>query len=74
MSTTAFKEGPRPRLIHCIPIGDFYLHEGKETCWCHPIRDQNDPMTVIHNAKDCREAKERNGISTGKGWVNIAEY
>lgn len=55
---------------HVIPIGDTHVHCASEKCWCHPL---NKDGVVIHNAKDCREAKERNKIETGKFWVEIDE-
>ena len=61
------------RRIHVIPIGDVELHAAQEICWCHPI--ETEPKIWVHNAKDCREARERaTGEKSSEGWINIAEY
>lgn len=50
------------RLVHVVPIGGSEpVHEVHQTCWCFPV---NDHGVMIHNASDCRESKERNGIPT----------
>lgn len=61
-----------PRRVHVIPLDDEAMHSAQMKCWCHPI--EVGLGVVTHNAKDCREAKERAGIVTGKGWVHIAEF
>ena len=61
-----------PKRTHVIPIGDTALHSGQTKCWCHPREIQ--PGVWTHNAHDCREAKERAGIITGKAWVHVAEF
>jgi hypothetical protein len=55
-----------------IPIGDLHIHCGQVTCWCYPLEIQ--PGTWVHNAKDCREARERlTGMQCSPGWVSVAE-
>lgn len=66
----AFGGRPETRRIHVIPIGDYEIHAAQATCWCHPVERES---VWIHNAKDCREARERAGIKSSEGWVNIAE-
>jgi len=62
-----------PRNVHVIPIGDERLHSAQLICWCHPI--EIEPQLIAHNAKDCREAKERiTNEKCSAGWVLIAEY
>lgn len=61
------------RLLHIIPVGNSEpVHDANIACWCHPLRQE---CTVVHNAKDCREARERLNISTGpeSRWVLIGE-
>ncbi len=63
----------RPHRIHVIPVGDLDLHAGQEICWCHPT--EIDLGIWVHNAKDCREARERvTGERRGPGWDHIVEY
>lgn len=58
--------------IHSIPVGDLELHAAQETCWCHPT--ETAPAVWVHNAKDCRESRERvTGEKCSAGWINIAE-
>lgn len=60
------------RRIHCLPIGDKDVHAAQETCWCHPT--EIEPLLWVHNAADCREARERiTGQKCSDGWVNVAE-
>lgn len=45
---------------HCVPIGGQEPnHVCSEGCWCFPLVDESGYVT--HNAKDCREARERLG-------------
>jgi hypothetical protein len=48
------------------------IHAAQETCWCHPV--SRDGIQWAHNAKDCREAKERRTQEQeSEGWILIAE-
>lgn len=61
-------------LIHSIPVGNKEpVHVARASCWCHPIRDTEEPGLLIHNAKDCREKWERQGVDTGEQslWVLV---
>jgi hypothetical protein len=50
------------RRLHSFPVGgDEPLHICSPACWCYPVRDKEQPLLWIHNASDCREAKERAG-------------
>lgn len=61
------------RRIHVLPVGDAEIHSAQEICWCHPT--ETEPRLWVHNAKDCREARERaTGEKCSDGWINIAEY
>jgi hypothetical protein len=71
------------RRLHVIPIGDLQVHAAQEICWCHPT--ETEPGIVVHNAKDCREARERALCSPAATdaeinaykhleWILIAEY
>lgn len=61
------------RRLHVIPIGDVEVHSAQEICWCHPLETADNIWT--HNAKDCREAKERKtGEKCSEGWICIAEF
>lgn len=62
----------KPKRIHVIPLGDTALHSAQQKCWCHPKEVKSGVW--LHNAHDCREAKERAGIVTGKHWSHIAEF
>jgi hypothetical protein len=61
------------RRLHVIPVNDHDLHNAQSSCWCHPTEVQ--AHLFAHNAKDCRESRER---MTGKGcplseWVIVGE-
>ena len=58
--------------VHIIPIGNQEpLHQASLECWCHPLEKEG---VVIHNAKDCREKLERQGVSGAGGpWCLICE-
>lgn len=58
------------RLTNVIPVGDLKLHEAGKECWCFPLLVEED-LTLIHNAADCREAKERAGHHGDLGWVLV---
>jgi len=61
------------RRIHVVPIGDEELHAAQEICWCHPT--ETEPRLWVHNAKDCRESKERaTGEKCSDGWISVAEF
>jgi hypothetical protein len=64
------------RKLHVIPIGDVDIHAAQECCWCSPSQNPDETAVWRHNAKDCREKRERQGIEAepGNGWVIIAEY
>lgn len=64
---------------HTIPVGDG-IHTAAMSCWCHPCERAIEDLggrqcgTIrIHNAFDCRERYERQGIPTGKGWMIVLE-
>lgn len=62
--------------IHCIPVGNGEpLHEAHTLCWCHPVKDAESVNLYAHNAKDCREKWERQGIDTPSQslWVTVEE-
>ena len=60
------------RILHVIPIGDVEIHQAQSTCWCFPVEAY--PGVMAHNAKDCREAIERQtGKKCSSGWITIAE-
>lgn len=44
---------------HVVPIDDLRPHELTIGCWCKPLRDEENPDIVAHNALDQREAVER---------------
>lgn len=59
--------------IHCIPIGGREpIHAAHVNCWCWPLEMKDG--VVPHNASDCRERYERQGI-TNKDlhWVQVLE-
>jgi len=58
--------------MHIIPIGDIDIHYAQSTCWCHPLEKERN--IFMHNAKDCREVKERlTNKGCSEGWVIIKE-
>lgn len=62
--------------IHCIHVGNGEpLHECHTLCWCHPVKDPESTNLYAHNAKDCREKWERQGIDTPPQslWVTVEE-
>ena len=44
-----------------IPINDLLPHGPTAECWCFPtvVRQPGSNPVLVHNAKDCREARER---------------
>jgi len=69
-----FLEDSFRRRLHVIPVGDTHLHSAQKICWCYP-RELDDKIVWQHNAKDCRDARERvTGNNTGDLWIIIAEY
>lgn len=61
--------------VHVIPVGgDEPNHCAQSSCWCFPIEDTVVPGVIVHHAKDCREAKERQGLThPDRAWVTIGE-
>lgn len=67
--------------VHSIPINDGRDHVVSANCWCSPLpQDVFDVMglvcgkVVIHNALDCRERFERQGIKNPRQkWINVIE-
>lgn len=48
---------------HVIPIGgNEPIHKASPFCHCNPTRDIEAPLLWIHNAFDCREKFERQGL------------
>jgi hypothetical protein len=62
-------------LFHTIPVGgNEPVHDADVKCWCYPTSDRNTPEVIVHNAKDCREARERNGVvNPDLKWVLIGQ-
>ena len=60
--------------IHVIPFGGNELvHHASVECWCYPVIEENGAM-AIHNAKDLREKRERQGIqNNGQPWGLVYE-
>jgi hypothetical protein len=49
--------------LHSIPVGNGEpLHECHTLCWCYPTKDTESENFYIHNARDCREKLERQGV------------
>lgn len=63
------------RLLHTIPVGgEEPIHDATPSCWCYPTSDRAEPGVIVHNAKDCREARERNGkANPDLKWVIIGQ-
>lgn len=66
------------RRLHSFPVGgEEPLHICSPECWCYPVRDTEQPGLWVHNAKDCREAKERAGrtdmLAVDSLWVLALE-
>lgn len=60
--------------LHSIPVGGTEpVHMADVECWCHPVRDKVAPRLFIHNAKDCRERMERQGVEMPQDslWVIV---
>ncbi len=61
--------------VHIVPVHDTRLHTYDEHCFCYPFMDMTAKFRMpvwIHNAEDCREARERTtGAVSGKGWAII---
>lgn len=43
---------------HIVPVNDLREHTAAPDCFCHPIRDEEEPTVWIHNSLDGREAFE----------------
>lgn len=63
------------RNLHFIPVGGGEpIHYANPECWCHPTPDTEAPENFIHNAADCREKFERQGIiDPNRLWVTIGQ-
>lgn len=49
-------------------------HTPSTGCQCFPVKDSQPPGLWIHNAKDCREARERVGKhNEKKPWKTVHE-
>jgi hypothetical protein len=42
------------------------------SCWCFPT--DTEKGLVVHNAKDCREVRQRGTYDFQNGWTPVAEY
>lgn len=65
----------KPR-IHAIPVGaNEPLHHAHIECWCHPLLEpEPNGEIVMHNAKDCRERFERQGLEhPDRAWSLVCE-
>jgi len=51
------------------------MHECHTQCWCHPVKDPESKNLYAHNAKDCREKWERQGLDMPplSLWVTVEE-
>ncbi len=50
--------------FHVIPVGGAEpVHRCDASCWCHPTPDPDETNLIVHNARDCREARERFGCA-----------
>jgi hypothetical protein len=58
--------------VHVIPTGDTHLHAAQMSCWCFPT--DTEKGLVVHNAKDCREVRQRGTYDFQNGWTPVAEY
>lgn len=61
---------------HIIPVGGPEpLHVASGSCWCHPAPDTAATGILVHNANDCREKWERQGLrpENDSAWVTIIE-
>lgn len=60
---------------HVIPVGlEEPIHDASPKCWCHPLQDTESATLYIHNARDCRERFERQGLTHPEShWVTIGE-
>jgi hypothetical protein len=64
-------------IIHSIPVGgNEPIHLADKRCWCYPTQDLESFNLFIHNAKDCREFKERRGINTPNDsfWIIVGSF
>lgn len=70
------------RHIHVIPIDDLREHSMSIDCWCYPVEGDTVQSkhtgewgrTIIHNAQDCREKWERQGLKgMAPGWDIVLE-
>ena len=67
--------------VHSIPINDGRDHVVSKECWCHPFEQDVFELggckcgtTFTHNAMDCRERFERQGITNEhQKWMNVLD-
>lgn len=61
--------------LHVIPLNDELMHGIGLSCWCHPmLQAEGGSQIAVHNAKDLREANERNGhVNPDKKWATVEE-
>jgi hypothetical protein len=57
------------RSLHIIPLDDTMDHVKSGDCACFPLLMEHGYL--VHNAKDCREKLERQGVKTGKKWITL---
>lgn len=57
---------------HTIPVGGSEpVHVCAASCWCHPLLTDG---VIVHNAEDCREARERHGhTEPDEKWVIVGQ-
>lgn len=82
MVTIIDMEASRPATamsIHQIPVGGGEpLHWAHGSCWCYPLQNFCDEVQAnytTHNAQDCREVFERQGLhDSARPWMTVLGY
>jgi len=65
------------KVLHVVPVNDTKVHAYELNCWCKPlahtaVNERGKRGTIVcHNAKDCRERFERQGLKTPHGWTVV---
>jgi hypothetical protein len=44
--------------IHVVPVDDLREHDIRNTCWCNPTQDEQEPLLWVHHSMDGREQFE----------------
>jgi hypothetical protein len=79
LSNMEASQSPTSPAMHRIPVGGAEpFHWAHGGCWCFPLQhycEEAQATYMLHNAQDCREAFERQGLDDPtRPWVAVLGY